>query len=176
LRILGIDPGLGATGYGVVEDGRALDYGTITTDTKAQVPERLRALGQRLKQVIRRARPEHCALETLFFKGGGARSVIRSAESRGTIIYTLACAGIPVVELTPATIKLAVTGSGRASKGQMNYMVRALLKLGDRVPEHAADALAAAYCLSRRLSCPGRSLRTAARSRNRWPVPPVRAQ
>jgi len=150
LRILGIDPGLGATGYGVLADGSPVEYGTITTDTRAGLPERLRSLGRDLKHVVRRTRPELCALETLFFKAGGARSVIRSAEARGTIIYTLACADVPVTELTPATVKLAVTGSGRASKGQMNYMVKALLKLGDRVPEHAADALAAAYCLHRR--------------------------
>ena len=58
---------------------------------------------------------------------------------------------IPETELTPATIKLALTGSGRASKHQMNYMVKRLLSLGERVSEHAADALAAAYCLNRRL-------------------------
>lgn len=162
MRILGIDPGLGATGYGVLDNGRPAEYGTITTDTRAILSERLHSLGTGLKQVVRRNRPELCALETLFFKAGGARSVIRSAEARGTIIYTLACHGVPVTELTPATIKLAVTGSGRASKGQMNYMVKALLKLGDRVPEHAADALAAAYCLHRRTAA---SARTASRKR-----------
>jgi crossover junction endodeoxyribonuclease RuvC len=141
---------LGATGYGVLDDGRPVEFGTITTDTHDTLSERLRSLGTDLRQVVRRTRPGSCALETLFFKAGGARSVIRSAEARGTIIYTMACAGVPVTELTPATIKLSVTGSGRASKGQMNYMVKALLKLGERVPEHAADALAAAYCLHRR--------------------------
>jgi crossover junction endodeoxyribonuclease RuvC len=170
LRILGIDPGLGATGYGVIADGRAVAFGTIKTDSRADVPVRLHALGQALKRVIRRTRPERCALETLFFKGGGARSVILSAESRGAIIYTLACARIPVVELTPASIKLALTGSGRASKGQMNYMVRALLKLSDRVPEHAADALAAAYCLSRRTAYPAAGARPRSRLRHRWPA------
>ncbi len=173
MRILGIDPGLGATGYGVIADGRAVAFGTITTDPRAAIQDRLRTLGQALQRVIRQTKPERCALETLFFKGGGARSVIRSAESRGTIIYTLACARIPVVELTPASIKLALTGSGRASKKQVNYMVRALLRLGDCVPEHAADALAAAYCLGCRLSGPdrGRSA-TRSRTRNRWPMPP----
>lgn len=150
MRILGIDPGLSATGYGVLEDGIPVEYGTVTTSTNVSLPERLRQLGTDLRRVVRRTRPESCALETLFFKAGGARSVIRSAEARGTIIYTLACAGVAVTELTPATIKLAVTGSGRASKGQMNYMVKALLGLDERVPEHAADALAAAYCLHRR--------------------------
>jgi crossover junction endodeoxyribonuclease RuvC len=150
LTILGIDPGLSATGYGIVESGRAAEYGTITTKPGQPLAERLRSLGDGLSEVIARSKPAHCALETLFFKGGGARSVIRSAEARGVILYTLGRFSIPVTELTPATIKLSVTGSGRASKQQMTYMVRALLGLDARVPEHAADALAAAFCLSRR--------------------------
>ena len=141
---------MSATGFGVLKDGLPTEYGTITTEAAGALPDRLRSLGDGLDEVIARNRPSLCALETLFFKGGGARSVIRSAEARGTIIYILGRHGIPVTELTPATIKLSVTGSGRASKHQMNYMVKSVLKLGDRVPEHAADALAAAYCLSRR--------------------------
>jgi len=151
LRILGIDPGLGATGYGIIDRGAATEFGLITTDSHQTMPERLRSLGEGLEEVVRRNRPARCALETLFFKSVGARSVIRSAEARGTIVYVLGRNRIPVVELTPATIKLAVTGSGRASKHQMNYMVRKLLSLDDRVSEHAADALAAAYCLGRRV-------------------------
>jgi crossover junction endodeoxyribonuclease RuvC len=150
LRILGIDPGLGATGYGIIEDGEVTEFGLITTDTRRPTPERLHSLGEGLEEVVRRNRPAVCALETLFFKSVGARSVIRSAEARGTILYVLGRNGIPVTELTPATIKLALTGSGRASKHQMNYMVKRLLALGERVSEHAADALAAAYCLNRK--------------------------
>ncbi len=150
MRILGIDPGLGATGYGIVEDGEATEFGLITTDTRQSIADRLRSLGEGVEEVVRRNRPTQCALETLFFKAVGARSVIRSAEARGTIIYVLGRNRIPVTELTPATIKLALTGSGRASKHQMNYMVKRLLSLDERVSEHAADALAAAYSLSRR--------------------------
>ena len=151
MRILGIDPGLGATGYGIIEDGEVTEFGLITTDTRQTISVRLHSLGEGVEEVVGRNRPTHCALETLFFKSVGARSVIRSAEARGTIIYVLGRNRIPVTELTPATIKLAVTGSGRASKHQMNYMVKRLLSLGERVSEHAADALAAAYCLNRRL-------------------------
>ncbi len=150
MRILGIDPGLGATGYGIIEDGEATEFGLITTDTHQSIADRLRSLGEGVDEVVQRTRPTRCALETLFFKSVGARSVIRSAEARGTIIYVLGRNRIPVTELTPATIKLSLTGSGRASKHQMNYMVKRLLSLGERVSEHAADALAAAYCLSRR--------------------------
>ena len=157
MRILGIDPGLGATGYGIIEDGAPTEFGIITTDTRQPIAERLRSLGEGLEQVVRRNRPSRCALETLFFKSVGARSVIRSAEARGTIVYVLGRNRIPVVELTPATIKLSLTGSGRASKHQMNYMVKRLLGLGERVSEHAADALAAAWCLSRRADRHGRT-------------------
>ncbi len=141
---------MGATGYGIIENGEATEFGLITTDTGQPTTERLRSLGEGLDEVVRRNRPDLCALETLFFKSVGARSVIRSAEARGTILYVLGTNRIPVTELTPATIKLSVTGSGRASKHQMYYMVRRLLALGERVSEHAADALAAAYCLSRK--------------------------
>ena len=150
MRILGIDPGLGATGYGVIENGEASEFGLITTDTHQSMPDRLRSLGEGMEEVVRRNRPTQCAIETLFFKAKGARSVILSAQARGTIIHVLGRNRVPVTELTPATIKLALTGSGRASKHQMNYMVKRLLQLGERVSEHAADALAAAYCLSRR--------------------------
>jgi crossover junction endodeoxyribonuclease RuvC len=150
LRILGIDPGLSATGYGIIENGLATEFGLITTDARQPMPERLRSLGDGMEEVVRRNRPTRCAIETLFFKAKGARSVILSAQARGTILYALGRNRIPVTELTPATIKLTLTGSGRASKHQMNYMVKRLLRLGERVSEHAADALAAAYCLSRR--------------------------
>ena len=149
-RVLGIDPGLSATGYGVIDDGRAADYGIITTDGGAAVPARLARLAAGLEEVIQTCRPGCCAMETLFFKTVGARSVILSAQARGVLLLVLERAGVPVEEVTPATIKLAVTGSGRASKQQMGYMVRRLLGLDARVPEHAVDALAAAYCLSGR--------------------------
>ncbi len=150
-RIIGIDPGLSATGYGVLEDSCVLDFGVIATDHHQSVAERLAGLAARLDRVLRRNQPEHCAIESLFFKGGGARSVLLSAEARGVILAVLGRRKIPVREVTPATVKLAVTGSGRASKQQLNYMIKHLLRLDNRVPEHAADALAAAYCLSARL-------------------------
>ncbi|MBN2536877.1 crossover junction endodeoxyribonuclease RuvC [candidate division WOR-3 bacterium] len=145
---------MSATGYGIVEDSRVIDYGVVKTDAGTPVAERLRLLGNELERLVRRHRPERCAIESLFFKGGGARSVILSAQCRGVILYVMARKDIPVAEVTPATIKLAMTGSGRASKQQVNFMVRRLLGLDDRVPEHAADALAAAWCLARRLPRP----------------------
>lgn len=154
-RILGIDPGLGASGYGVIDGRQVVEYGVISTRSGGSIPERLQRLAGRLELVIRRSRPTYCAIETLFFRSVGAASVILSAQSRGAILLVLARRGVIVEEITPATIKLALTGSGRASKQQVNYMVKRLLNLDDRVPEHAADALAAAYCFSRRLAGAG---------------------
>lgn len=150
LRILGIDPGLSATGYGILEEQEPLGYGVIVTSGSRSLPERLLLLTNRLSLVIRKFRPDRCAIESLFFKGGGARSVILSAHARGALLDMLARRGMPVFELTPAAIKLAVTGNGRAAKCQVNYMIRAVLGLDKKVPEHAADALAAAYCLARK--------------------------
>ncbi|UCG41723.1 MAG: crossover junction endodeoxyribonuclease RuvC [candidate division WOR-3 bacterium] len=150
IRILGIDPGLSATGYGVIEKDHAVDFGVITTDNTQPTGVRLKRLADKLTEVISENRPQRCAIETLFFKTGGARSVILSAQCRGVLLYVLAVHGIPTVEVTPATIKLAVTGSGKASKKQMNYMMSQLLGLGDDIQEHEADALAAAFCLARR--------------------------
>ncbi len=150
--ILGIDPGLSAAGFGVIVDSTVLGFGVIQTDAAQSVSERLLFLSAELERVIKKFRPGSCAIESLFFKGGGARSVILSAQSRGVILLALARRRIPVFELTPATVKLALTGSGRASKQQLNYMVRRLLKIDTRIPEHAADALAVAFCLQRRMS------------------------
>lgn len=150
-RIIGIDPGLSATGFGVVENGQVLGFGVIRTDAREPVSKRLAHLGIQLEQVLERFKPLCCAMETLFFKNGGARSVILSAQSRGVLIFILAQKNIPIFELTPATVKLALTGSGRASKTQLNFMVRKVLKIGKEVQEHAADALAVASCLENRL-------------------------
>uniref|UniRef100_A0A7C4GD33 Crossover junction endodeoxyribonuclease RuvC n=1 Tax=candidate division WOR-3 bacterium TaxID=2052148 RepID=A0A7C4GD33_UNCW3 len=151
LRVLGIDPGLSASGYGIVEGRVAVGFGVIVTRAGFPPEERLRELADGLDRVVRRFRPDVCAMEAMFFKGGGARSVILAAQSRGALLSVLGRRGVRVTELTPATVKLAVTGSGRASKSQLGYMIRALLRLDGRVPEHAADALAAAWCLARRM-------------------------
>ncbi|MGQ9678880.1 MAG: crossover junction endodeoxyribonuclease RuvC [bacterium] len=151
-RIIGIDPGLSATGFGVIENGSVIGFGVIRTDARNSIEERLAHLGAQLDLVLERFQPSCCAMETLFFKNGGARSVILSAQSRGALIFILAQKNIPIFELTPATIKLAVTGSGRASKTQLNFMVRKVLKIKKAIQEHAADALAVAFCLENRLA------------------------
>ena len=151
MTILGIDPGLATTGFGVLQDGRTIDYGQISTSPETPVPERIEHIVNRLDRLVRRHRPSACVMETLFFKAVGARSVILTAQVRGGLFYLMARRGVPIHEFTPATLKLVLTGNGRAAKRQMQYMVRALLRIPEKIPDHAADALAAAYCLAKKI-------------------------
>lgn len=163
---LGIDPGLAVTGWGVLRHGQVLAYGQIATSPALPLAERIEHIVTQLDRRIRRLKPTVCAVETLFFRTVGARSVILTAQVRGALFLLLARRHIPVTEITPATLKLVITGNGRAAKSQVQYMVRALLKIRERIPAHAADALAAAYCLEltdRRRRRQLQPLRTAAR-------------
>ncbi|MFO7264738.1 MAG: crossover junction endodeoxyribonuclease RuvC [Limnochordales bacterium] len=147
MRILGIDPGLSITGYGVV-DGlprpTAVRFGGLRTP--AGVPEavRLRMLYEAVSGIIRELSPDVLAIEELFFNKN-ARSAMAVGQARGVILLAAAEAGLEVREFTPLEVKLAVTGQGRAAKEQVGYMVKALLAL-DEVPrpDDVTDALAVA--------------------------------
>jgi len=171
---MGIDPGLATTGYGVLENGACRDFGMVSTSAGTPIPQRIEHIVDRFDALLRKHRPDACAIETLFFKAVGARSVLLTAQLRGGLFYLLARRKIPVTELTPATIKLILTGNGRAAKRQMQYMVKTLLRVRAPIPDHAADALAAAYCLSKRMrteKCRMRNERPAARG-SRFAVHP----
>lgn len=160
MKILGIDPGLSATGYGFLANGQYGKYGVIKTNSQQPLAQRISALVSELERIIRREKPQVCAIETLFFKVmGGARSVLLSAHLRGAIFYLLARYSIPIEEITPARVKLMLTGNGRASKQQMQFMVKALLGIKEKVPEDAADALAVAYCLEKNLRLNSKKIR-----------------
>jgi len=152
LKILGIDPGLSATGYGFLSNGRYTRFGVIKTSPTQSLSQRIKNLVAELDQLIDKEKPQACAIETLFFKVmGGARSVLLSAHLRGAIFYLLAQHSIPIAEITPAKVKLMLTGNGRASKKQMQFMVKTILGIKEKLPEDAADALAVAYCLDKSL-------------------------
>lgn len=142
---MGIDPGLHATGYGLIGDGQ-LSFGVIKSQAGGPLSLRILNITTELRQVIREGRPDLCAVETLFFKRDAARSVILSAHLRGAIFLTLEKEQIPIQEITPAKVKLNLTGNGRASKKQIQYMVRKIFGIGDNLNADAADALAVAYC------------------------------
>ncbi|HID86461.1 MAG TPA: crossover junction endodeoxyribonuclease RuvC [Anaerolineae bacterium] len=150
MLILGIDPGTAITGYGLVAgDGDELalvGYGVITTPSGSPLPQRLRTLYRELTDLIARYRPTAVAIEELFFSRN-VRTALAVGRARGIALLAAAEAGLPVHEYTPLQVKQAVVGYGRATKDQVQQMVRVLLGL-DVVPQpdDAADAIAVAIC------------------------------
>ena len=150
MKVLGIDPGLASTGFGVVAShaGRviALDGGVVATPAAAAVEVRLAMLHERVASLLGEYRPDAVALEALYF-GRNARSAFAVGQARGVVLLAAGQAGVPCVDYTPQQVKGAVCGSGRADKAQVGRMVQALLSLSSAPhPDHAADALAVAIC------------------------------
>lgn len=148
MRILGLDPGTATVGYGIVEedDGQvvAVDFGVITTSPDDATGRRLQIIYQELDQLLARYRPDAAAIEEVFF-GRNITTAISVGQARGVLLLALANAGIPVAEYSPPKIKEAVSGYGKASKEQVQFMVQNMLAL-DEIPhpDDAADGLAVA--------------------------------
>jgi crossover junction endodeoxyribonuclease RuvC len=150
LIILGIDPGLANTGWGVVEQrGSAsvcLAYGCVTTRAETPVAERLSQVHDSIAEVVARYRPDECAVESVFF-GTNAKSAFATGQARGVALLATVEARIEIAEYSPVQVKHAVVGSGSADKRQVQYMVRTILGLDhDPSPDHSSDALAVALC------------------------------
>ena len=150
MRIFGIDPGSERTGYGCVEsDGRRHRLGTcgaITAPPGAALPQRLSAIYRELSSLLRTAQPDCVAIENLFH-AVNARSALKLGHARGVAMLAAVEAGCDVAEYTPAEVKRAVVGYGRAEKPQVQMMVKLLLGLAAAPSPHdAADALAVAIC------------------------------
>lgn len=149
MKILGIDPGIGITGFGLIEtssraSARALDFGIITTTMNAPLPGRLKELYDSLQEVFDTTKPNVVSIEKLFFSKN-ITTGIAVAEARGLVLLTAAQRKIPIYEYTPNEIKKTLTGYGSAKKPQMQEMVRLHLGLEKKPrPDDAADALAAA--------------------------------
>lgn len=148
--ILGIDPGLANTGWGVIERSgatcRCLAYGCLQTRSTEPLAERLRILHDGVQQVIARYRPEECAVESVFF-GTNAKSAFATGQARGVALLATADARLLLGEYSPVQIKSVVAGTGTAEKSQVSFMVRAFLGMDhEPKPDHAADALAVAIC------------------------------
>lgn len=147
-RILGIDPGFGRIGFGVVEgsgrDWKPVAHGCIETSSKKSFIERLEDLHTDLNYVIKKYHPTHSAVEELFFYKN-VKTAIDVGQARGVILLTLREAGLPVFEYTPLQVKQSITGYGRAEKGQLQRMVKMMLGIKKAItPDDAADALAVA--------------------------------
>ena len=151
-RILGIDPGIGICGFGLIEaDGmkaRALDFGAVTTKINAPIAARLKELYDSLVQVFEETKPEMVAVEKLFFSKNITTGIV-VAEARGIVLLVAEQKCIPVYEYTPNEIKKCLTGYGSATKTQIEEMVRVHLGLEKKPkPDDAADALAVAITCS----------------------------
>lgn len=150
MRILGIDPGFAIVGIGIIEyvgnKFKVIDYTKITTEAHTDFPERLKIIYNELNCIIDAYKPDAISIEELFFNNN-AKTAINVGQGRGIALLCGALHNIPIFEYTPLQIKQAVVGYGRASKDQVQQMVKVLLNL-DKIPkpDDVADALAVAVC------------------------------
>lgn len=148
MRILGIDPGIGRTGWGLIEvignKLQVISYGCIETEVNGKIEERLNSLYEQLEHVIKDNSFDVVAIEELFFNTN-AKTALIVGQARGVILLTAARKKLPVSIYTPLQVKMALTGYGRADKSQIGQMVKTLLKLqAIPKPDDVADALAIA--------------------------------
>ena len=150
MKVIGIDPGTAACGYGIVQENdgrlRAIDHGWWTTRAAERAELRLKTIFENVDDLIARHAPDAVALEESFV-GVDARIVLSVGQARGAVLVACARAGVACTEYPPARVKQAVCGYGRAEKQQVQKMVKAILGLqSEPTPTHAADALAVAIC------------------------------
>jgi crossover junction endodeoxyribonuclease RuvC len=150
VKIFGIDPGSERTGYGCIDTSgsrhRIIVSGAIRMPAAASFPEKLLRIHDELASLLRECRPEGVAIEGVFYSTN-ARSALKLGHARGVAVLAAVEAGLEVFEYSPAEIKRAVVGYGRAEKSQVQQMVKLLLGLAEvPSPHDAADALAVAIC------------------------------
>ena len=147
-RVLGIDPGLQATGFGIIEAqgrrARLLSHGVIETNAKTPLPERLAQIHQGIEQAIQAGHPDRAAFEKLIYAKNVSIALLLG-QARGAALVACAQHALPMVEFSPTEIKSCIVGRGRANKTQVQKMVQVLLNMPEcPASDHAADALAAA--------------------------------
>lgn len=148
MRILGIDPGIGRTGWGIIESQnsnlKAQIYGCIETDKDMPMEQRLQVLYEEISRIITEEKPNSLAIEDLFFNTN-AKTALVVGQARGVVLLVAAQHNLSVGVYTPLQVKIAVTGYGRAEKGQVGQMVKTILKLSSiPKPDDTSDALAIA--------------------------------
>ncbi len=146
--VLGIDPGIGRTGWGVIEiqgsKSRAIDYGCLETPSSMELPDRLIEIRKHILKLIKDHKPQQLGIEELFFNTN-AKTAMIVGQARGVVIETAAEMGLKIYSYTPPQVKVAVTGSGSAEKNQVGKMVKILLGLPEvPKPDDTCDALACA--------------------------------
>lgn len=150
MRILGIDPGIAIVGFGVVDKNgnrySTVDYGAITTPAHTPLENRLKTIYDEMTLLFVNFRPDAMSVEELFFNSN-AKTAIAVGQARGVIILSAVENGVPIYEYTPLQVKQALTGYGRASKMQIQQMMKSMLGLSEiPKPDDVADALAIAVC------------------------------
>jgi crossover junction endodeoxyribonuclease RuvC len=150
--ILGIDPGIADTGFGIIKATRGkitcLTYGSIKTPKKTELSDRLETLYQDLDSLLKRYRPDLASVEQLFFNTN-VTTALAVGQARGVVLLALKQNKIPIVNFTPSQVKSSVCSYGKAPKLQVQKMVKSILKLEKLPqPDDAADALALAICAS----------------------------
>jgi len=148
--ILGIDPGIAITGFGIIKYSgnrfEVINYGAVITDSKMPMPMRLKKIYDELNEIIRLYNPEAVIIEELFFNTN-AKTAIVVGQARGVAVLVAAINQKEIFEYTPLQVKQGVVGYGRADKNQVQQMIKTILKL-DKIPkpDDVADALAIAIC------------------------------
>jgi len=150
LNILGIDPGLGTTGFGLISSignsMKLIEYGTIKTSTKDSLPIRLKIIFEGINKIILEYKPSVFSIEQIFYSNN-VKSSLLLGHARGTAIAAAATQDIIIYEYSAKKVKQSVTGNGNAHKDQVKFMVKNLLKLKEAPKSHdASDALAIAIC------------------------------
>jgi len=154
--ILGIDPGLNITGYGIIKIDSGLPpqlfkYGHIRTNSKASLADRLHKIFTGLTEVLEQQKPDQVAIENIFY-ADNVKTAIIMGHARGAAMVAAVNSGAQVAEYSPREIKMSVVGNGGAVKSQVSFMVRSILKLRENIePDDASDALAVALCHWHRL-------------------------
>ncbi len=156
--MLGVDPGTLVTGFGVVarngEIFRLLASGTVNNRSEHSLPLRLENIHDGLQEVIRKFRPEEFAIESAFY-GKNAQSALKLGHARGVCLLAAAQAGLPTAEYSPREVKKSIVGNGNASKEQVQFMVKSLLRVPNtRMVLDASDAIAVAMCHLHRVLTP----------------------
>jgi len=148
VRVIGIDPGLLVTGYGIIENGRVLKTGLIKPEGE-EIGKRLRKLFSEISEILKEHELNFAVLEEIVYHKNPKTFFLLGA-ARGVTLLALEENNVPVFEIAPTKVKLAITGNGKARKNQVAYMVKKLLDIDEDLSHHITDALACALAFLRR--------------------------
>jgi len=145
LRVMGVDPGINATGYSVIDGTVMLDFGTVRP--KGELSHKLLSIHSTICGFIEKWEPDILAMEAVIYHKNPSTAIVMGA-ARGVVLLAAAQAGLKVVEISPTQVKKSITGTGRADKSSVKFMIQRIFNIKKPISEHAADSLAVAWCAS----------------------------